>query len=181
MDTLIRTYPNALSVKECDELVAKFEEFPSLQKKQAEGEMSFTQIDFLEHAKVFGGDFANIISKTAPYIDQYKNDIKAVNFPSYSFEAVRMKKYEPNGIDQFATHIDVTNKLNCLRFLVMFYYLTDNDAGQTVVNPIGGEQIISPCKKGSLIMFPPFWTHPHSGQMPVNKPKYILGSYLHYV
>lgn len=121
MDTLIRTYPNALSVKECDELVAKFEEFPSLQKKQAEGEMSFTQIDFLEHAKVFGGDFANIISKTAPYIDQYKNDIKAVNFPSYSFEAVRMKKYEPNGIDQFGTHIDVTNKLNCLRFLVMFY------------------------------------------------------------
>ena len=49
MDSLVRIFPNALSVKECDELVAKFEASPSLQRKQAEGEMSFTQIDFLEH------------------------------------------------------------------------------------------------------------------------------------
>jgi hypothetical protein len=181
MDNLVRIYPDALSVKECDRLVDKFEEFPSLQKKQAEGEMSFSQIDFLEHAKVFGGDFANIISSIAPYIDHYKKDINSTNFPSYSFEAVRMKKYEPNGIDQFGTHIDVTNKLNCLRFLVMFYYLSDNDEGSTVIEPIGNANAASPCKKGSLIMFPPFWTHPHRGEAPIAKPKYILGSYLHYV
>ena len=37
------------------------------------------------------------------------------------------------------------------------------------------------CKKGSMLMFPPMWTHVHAGEKPKDKPKYILGSYLHYV
>jgi len=39
----------------------------------------------------------------------------------------------------------------------------------------------SPCKKGSILIFPPLWTHLHSGLKPIDKPKYIVGSYLHYV
>ena len=46
MDTLIRTYPNALSVKECDELVAKFEEFPSLQKNKQRGKCPSLKLIF---------------------------------------------------------------------------------------------------------------------------------------
>jgi len=30
-------------------------------------------------------------------------------------------------------------------------------------------------------MFPPMWPWLHAGQKPINKPKYIVGSYLHYV
>ena len=43
------------------------------------------------------------------------------------------------------------------------------------------DKIISKCKKGNVLVFPPMWTHPHSGEKPLNKPKYIIGSYLHYV
>ena len=37
------------------------------------------------------------------------------------------------------------------------------------------------CKKGTMLMFPPMWTHLHAGLKPIDKPKYIVGSYLHYV
>ena len=40
---------------------------------------------------------------------------------------------------------------------------------------------ISPCKRGSALLFPPMWPWAHAGTKPINKPKYIVGSYLHYV
>jgi len=30
-------------------------------------------------------------------------------------------------------------------------------------------------------MFPPLWTHKHTAHKPLKEPKYIIGSYLHYV
>ena len=37
-------------------------------------------------------------------------------------------------------------------------------------------------KAGRMCMFPPMWTHLHSGNVVMGtKPKYIIGSYLHYV
>ena len=188
MDSLVRIFPNALSVKECDELVAKFEASPSLQRKQAEGEMSFTQIDFLEHSKVFAQEQAVVLNNSFPYIEQYKKDTNAHFPPKYSFEAVRMKKYEANGVDQFGNHIDATSLANSRRWLVFFYYLDDNKEGATVIEPhghidaLGFEDVIhSPCNKGTLIIFPVGFAWPHRGEKPVEKPKYIVGSYLHYV
>ena len=35
-------------------------------------------------------------------------------------------------------------------------------------------------KKGSLLMFPPLWPWVHQGMKPINKPKYMIGSYLHF-
>ena len=181
MGDTVRIYENALPHSECDALVEKFEQNPSYRTRQLEGQMSFTQIDFLEHAKVFGGDQAHILDRSFPYIQRYKKDTNA-QFPSqYSFEAIRMKKYEPNGVDQFGTHIDVTTLANSRRWLVFFYYLSDNEEGSTVIEPIGGDPVVSPCKKGALLFFPPFWTHPHRGEAPIAKPKYIVGGYLHHV
>jgi hypothetical protein len=31
------------------------------------------------------------------------------------------------------------------------------------------------------VLFPPLWPWIHSGAKPVDKPKYIIGTYLHYV
>ena len=56
--------------------------------------------------------------------------------------------------------------------------LDDNEKGQTSFSQYGFK---SPCKKGSLLVFPPLWPWLHAGDKPINKPKYIVGSYLHYV
>jgi len=64
------------------------------------------------------------------------------------------------------------------RWLAFFCYLSDNDEGHT---SFPYQKVGTDCKKGTIIMFPPMWPWLHQGAKPVNKPKYFLGSYLHYV
>ena len=89
-----------------------------------------------------------------------------------------VSNYLPNGNEFFSPHVDVTNYGNANRFLVFFLYLDDNNAGQTSFPQL---DIGSNCVKGSLLMFPPMWPWLHAGEKPIDKPKYIIGSYLHYV
>ena len=96
----------------------------------------------------------------------------------YSYESMRLKKYSPNDKDEFQNHVDVKDYTTARRFLVFFLYLDDNEKGQTSFSQYGFK---SPCKKGSLLVFPPLWPWLHAGDKPINKPKYIVGSYLHYV
>ena len=58
-------------------------------------------------------------------------------------------------------------------------YLDDNTRGETAFSSMG-ETFLSNCKRGSLLLFPPLWPWLHTGSFPVDKPKYIVGSYLHY-
>ena len=100
-------------------------------------------------------------------------------FPSrYGFEEFRLKRYLPNDIDEFRNHVDVSNYENARRFLVFFLYLDDNEKGHTTFPQ---SNISVQPKAGRILMFPPMWTHLHAGTKPVDKPKYIIGSYLHYV
>ena len=64
------------------------------------------------------------------------------------------------------------------RFLSMFIYLTDNDSGYTSFST---RDIKIQPKKGRLLMFPPNWCYPHAGEKVTDKPKYIIGSYCHYM
>ena len=96
----------------------------------------------------------------------------------YALEDIRMKKYLPNDHDEFQAHVDVGDNRNCTRFLVFFVYLTDNEKGGTTFPKLKHSV---ECKKGSMLMFPPMWTHVHAGEKPKDKAKYMVGSYLHYV
>ena len=55
----------------------------------------------------------------------------------------------------------------------------ENNKGQTTVKP-KDDLFVSPCRKGSIILFPPYWPWAHQGEPPIETPKYILGSYLQY-
>ena len=96
---------------------------------------------------------------------------------SYAFEEIRLKRYLSNGQDEFRPHVDAVSLASAIRFLVFFVYLDDNEKGETAFPQLG---VASPCKKGSLLMFPPLWPWLHAGLKPINTPKYMLGSYLHY-
>jgi hypothetical protein len=89
-----------------------------------------------------------------------------------------MKKYLPNDKDEFKNHVDVQDHASARRFLALFLYLDDNEAGQTTFDDMG---ITVDCIKGRLLMFPPTWNYLHAGLKPVKKSKYIVGSYLHYL
>lgn len=114
------------------------------------------------------------------YIELYKSRIADTDFwpTSYGFEEFRLKKYETNGLDQFADHVDAANLNTAKRFLVFFWYLNDVQVGGETEFLNMDLRVIP--KKGRLLMFPPLWLFPHRGNKPITGPKYILGSYLHF-
>ena len=114
-------------------------------------------------------------------VEKYKNDIniKPYQWPEkFSIEPPKMKRYLPNTSDEFPSHVDVKDYNTAKRFLVAFLYLDDNVRGETRF-PLQDTEVS--CTKGSLVLFPPLWPWIHSGAKPVDKPKYIIGTYLHYV
>ena len=165
--------------KERNVEIDRFENNPDQYEKQKQGEMSFTQIHLSKHRE-WTGD-SNLISSTlGKHVSKYREDCNIIGnmWPDrFALEPLRMKRYLPDGTDQFGPHVDAKDTETCKRFLVFFLYLDDNDAGETMFPQIEKSSL---CKKGSLLMFPPMWPWVHQGMKPVVKPKYIVGSYLHY-
>ena len=178
MNNYIQIYNNALSDEYCDELKEKFESC-SYNESFEQGPMSFSQINLNQHPE-WEADVKKLTTKFTKYINQYEQDcaITPEMWPnSYAFEEMRLKRYLSNGKDEFRPHVDAITPASAIRFLVFFVYLDDNEKGETAFPQLG---VASPCKKGSLLMFPPLWPWLHAGLKPINTPKYMLGSYLHY-
>ena len=55
---------------------------------------------------------------------------------------------------------------------------SDNEKGETIFPQ---HHFTSKSKQGNILIFPSLWPWSHSGNFPVDTPKYIVGSYLHYV
>jgi len=175
MDNLVRVYENVLDKDTCVKLIEKFEAHTEHQEKMQDNKMSFTQIDFRKNMSGWKIEMANLIDICFPYITKYKEEFDPIWPERHAFESFKIKRYMPDGIDEFPRHVDVSSYENARRFLVFFLYLNDNEAGETMV-----DNVVSKCKQGNMLVFPPMWTHPHSGEKPTKKPKYIVGSYLHY-
>ena len=176
----VQYYDNVLTKKLCEELIDKFENSSSEYETHSNNTMSFTQIN-LNQNKTWHQYIQPLATIFSSCIAQYKDEFNIVDgmFPSkYGFEEFRLKRYLPNDIDEFRNHVDVNNYANARRFLVFFLYLDDNEKGHTTFSQ---SNISVQPKAGRMLMFPPMWTHLHAGTKPVDKPKYIIGSYLHYV
>ena len=182
METYIRSYDDILDEDICQSLIDKFEQSNSQYEIHDNVAMSFTQINLMKHNdwRIFYDDL-NLSFKSC--IERYKDDCQIVDnmFPRrFGYEQYRMKRYLPDGKDQFRNHVDVMDYNTARRFLVFFLYLNEPEGGETEFHCFNGEKIKP--KAGRMCMFPPMWTHLHSGNAVMGtKPKYIIGSYLHYV
>ena len=176
MNNYIQIYKNAIDDNYCDELIKKFESNKNQIDEYDQGPMSFAQINLNQHS--WNDDVSKLSKVYKSYLEQYKKDcaITKEMWPErYAFEQIRLKRYLPNDKDQFLPHTDAWDYESCKRFLVFFIYLDNNERGETAFPQLG---IGSPCTKGSLLMFPPLWPWLHAGAKPINKSKYIIGSYL---
>lgn len=181
MENYIKTYDNVISADLCSQLIAMFEENPQHQRQTVfEDHMSFTEVN-LQHHKEWTPFTNYLASIFRSHITKYIEDcnIEDKMFPQqFAWEQFRMKRYLPDGVDQFDNHVDVGDMHSARRYLVFFLYLDDNEGGHT---DFPQYDISVKPEKGRLVMFPPMWTHLHAGRKPIDKPKYIIGSYLHYV
>ena len=185
MEDFIRKYEKVVPNEWCDALIQKYEDFDD-QHEVFDDQRVYTQINFAED--VLWQYESDYLSKVfLEQVERYKEDVKIENqWPSkYTLEPLRMKRYLPNEKDNFPPHVDVTGTDNNSRFLVMFLYLSNNEKWETVYpkqksvrNNTSG---VSPCTKGNVLLFPPMWPWLHYGNFAVETPKYMVGSYLHYV
>ena len=91
-------------------------------------------------------------------------------------EPFKMKKYKPNGVDEFGWHVDVTATGNNHRCLAFFLYLSNNEELRQV--PISKDTTTDCEKYGSLSTYKALVSQ---RTKPIKEPKYFMGSYLHYV
>ena len=179
MNNYIQIYKDVLDPSYCKDLIHRFEKNTEHHESHDQGPMSFTQINFNQHLE-YQEDVAQLSNLYSKYVNQYKKDcaIHSTQWPQqYAFEQIRLKRYLANDKDEFAPHVDSINIESAKRFLVFFIYLDDNERGETNFPQLG---LASPCKQGSMLMFPPLWPWVHAGMKPVEKPKYMIGSYLHF-
>jgi prolyl 4-hydroxylase len=187
MNDYIKVYDGVLDDEFCKTLIDEFESIPDQWERfDNQGRPNFNQFNITEYASqnketVWYKNHDVLVEATHKYGLAYMNELEVGHFwpDNNALEQYRMKKYNNDGVDQFATHVDVGDFNSARRFLVMFFYLNDvNEGGETYFPTL--DYSVKP-KTGRLVVFPPLWPWPHEGKAPVSNEKYIVGTYLHYV
>jgi len=181
MDNLVRLYENVAPRDWCEAQIDLFEDDTEQHEIQDNGNSeTLTQINMLHSPDTRWRTNANeLVNYIMTTVEQYKKDcdIDSFQWPTtMGFEPPKVKRYMPGRNESFPAHVDVLDKTTMNRFLVCFLYLNDvNIGGET---EIFGKKFAA--EEGSMLLFPPMWTHPHIGHSPVSGPKYIIGGYLTY-
>ena len=190
MENCIRVYDDVVSKEWCKETIDMFEKSKNPTNDERYESPDFNQV--ISQSKSFteicleGKDEWDDVKKTFLTTCQqyFIKFMKDVNIEKHHMpllidtENVHLKKYRANGEDIFKNHCDViqtgpTSK----RFLVFIMYLSDvEEGGET---HLIRQDIKCKPKAGRLLMFPPYWTHPHQGNKVIKGTKYILMTYLH--
>ena len=174
----ITYFDNVLNKTFCEDIIEYYEKTNNKELVE-NNNMRFTQLNLNQSEN--GKPYVDYIMRNCfmPLIEEYKIKFNINQFPDdYAYEQLRIKKYMPNNKDEFKLHVDVEDYPTAKRFLVFFVYLNDNEKGLTCFPDYDIK--VKP-KTGRVLMFPPLWTHRHYAEKPIKEPKYILGSYLHYV
>lgn len=158
-------FPTAL----CHKLIDLYEANADKERFELQLKPQFTQVTLQPEVS------QQLFDVLQPTISEY---LRKYPVPTTgNMELFRIKKYEPNTQDQFDWHCDSIGD-SCSRFLAILIYL--NDVESTGETEFASGELFQP-STGSVLMFPPFWTHPHRG-LPVSgaTPKYILSTYFRF-
>lgn len=173
----IKVYDNTLSASECEALIARFEASPAHHElMHAEGFYRFVQLSVSKHWRDVEAQIGKILGV---YFHKYHESLGIGQFwPTKPLsEEVRLKRYLPNGSDEFTPHVDVMDSTTATRFITAILYLNTCRGGETVFPDLNISVAPAP---GRLVVFPPLWIFPHAGLPPRDRAKYIVHTYLWY-
>jgi hypothetical protein len=200
-DSYIRLYEGALGRQFCDSLISQYESTLTTEADKVKslslcfrpdgtklcGACNCTRMNTMEHDG-FKEYNATLLATFQGCLIQYLKDCRVTKemFPdpkTWGWEEFKVKRYRvgeggPND-EQFKDHVDVQSHAGAKRYLIMMAYLNEDfDEGETQFPHHG---ISIPPKTGSILIFPPLWTHLHRGRPPINgTAKYITMTYLNY-
>ena len=194
MNNFIEIYKNSLSKKSCDYIINCFSEHEDqTHVGKLGGQVDIIRKDSLDlnllkirddsNEFLFQELKSNLRKNLNTYINKYPfvpPEEKGYNFfehhSLYPF-TVLAKKYKKNKQGYHIFHMDQgRDQVSIHRQLICMYYLNDvNKGGET---EFYHQKVKLKPKKGSLVIFPAFFTHLHKGHIPVSDDKYILNFWL---
>ena len=179
-ESCVRYYDRVVSKEWCNKVIDLFEQ--SKKDTFDNDRKSFTELNIegKEEFKDIKETYIRVLKQNLQHFMKEVN-IEEHHFPPViDMENIRIKKYEANGKDVFKNHVDIIRSQgpSSKRFLVFIMYLSDVEEGGETSIP--RYNIKCKPKAGRLLMFPPFWTHPHQGEKVIKGTKYQIMTYLHY-
>jgi len=181
LNDYIKIYDNSLSAEICKKIITIFESnLDNQQHINHNNCPNFIQLNLTELSNKnneYQSIHKELISTLITYRNYYYDLIGKEVFPkSHTVEQFRIKKYLNDPEYRFDTHVDVTDYNSSRRYLAFLWYLNDVESGGCTTFK---DLKVVP-KAGRLLMFPPLWLFPHSGESTENGVKYIMSTYLHY-
>ena len=179
-ESCVRYYDRVVSKEWCNKVIDLFEQ--SKKDTFDNDRKSFTELN-IEGKEEFKDIKETYIRVLRQNLQHFMKDVNIEEHhfpPVIDMENIRIKKYEANGKDVFKNHVDIIRSQgpSSKRFLVFIMYLSDVEEGGETSIP--RYNVKCKPKVGRLLMFPPFWTHPHQGEKVIKGTKYQIMTYLHY-
>ena len=186
----ISIYKNAMTDKDCDEIINQFEKNPQYQKKGVSG---LNQYPFagVQPDKKKSTDITYNINKNAvtseiikksldKHVCNYIKEYPDINKQLANWACVpeyNVQKYKPNE-GYFAPHCENCDKHSSNWVLAWMYYLNNVPDGGTLFPTL---DVKLEAIKGTLALWPAYWTHVHMGQISKTHTKYIVTGWYAYV
>jgi hypothetical protein len=180
--TFIRAFPNSLKPETCEDIIRRFEadgrKGPSTTATRDKPMIrTGTMLDistFPEWQDVVAIYQAAVARNLHAYAQLFPS-LGELLQPAISFRSPPlMERIEP--MQGFGMHIDATVSKTHMRTVAVILYLRDIEAGGATEFPF--QQVKVQPKAGTMLLFPPFWTHPHRGASPKSAVKYNLTSFI---
>tara|TARA_B100000902_G_C26807687_1_gene667616 strand:- start:38 stop:619 length:582 start_codon:yes stop_codon:yes gene_type:complete len=179
LNDLVKVYDNVLDHDTCKSWIEYFESSDKKEKLYDNGYPNWHHVwvdyDYPQE---------NMVEKLEEYKDIYFRDIAKHYDGYYPFcegvyyylEQWKIKRYNPGLDEKYDAHVDNIDFDTSERYLSFIFYLNDvEEGGETCFE----HRKIQP-KEGRLVVFPPMWMFPHSGNSPISNTKYIMSTYLRY-
>ena len=185
-DTFIGVFDNVLEPHVCESIITEFDDAVKVtafappgsgdDESKAPGEEEATngRRDIRLYAELFSSRITRTVNGAMKealrlYGDRY-HAIRLLK-DGFSSTSVKLQKTEPRG-GFHEWHCEVTARANAHRCLVWMLYLNDLPEGEGETEFLWQGVKLTP-KAGTLVFWPPYWTHPHRGNPPYTKTKYI--------
>ena len=169
----IALFDDVLPPVVCKGLISAFDESKQEQWDR-NGAPKFTQVNINQSQP----DMVSPLTQfTVAGVRRYMAETDSQFLPlPQALEEFRVKRYNSSSDDRYDTHVDVESPQSASRYLALLFYLNDDfTGGQT---KFAGGPTIQP-KRGTVLVFPPYWMYPHAGLRVLTGTKYIMSTYLH--
>ena len=182
-DNFIHRYPDALTKKQCEDIIAYFEKnkknhssggiFLDGEHKIDTNYKVSTDISVNVNTARLIPALRTLLDKLDECLVKYLTYYKLFGGSLYHFDFFNIQKYNPSeGFFEWHYEADIYHQTN--RQLVWMVYLNDidmlNDGGGT---KFSHQNWVEAATVGKILIWPAYFTHEHKGQISNTKTKYI--------